>query len=262
MAEEKTKKIERCKFSHLRFNGDRYCTQAGIADDKIVYINEAQCESCERYKSRYIEFPITVNGIDIKPIDTTSFSAKAGDLVGVRPCGKEYEGKTYLGIFLGDLPIQNTVLFSEETKTLSVNAHTNPAMFVPELKKIIYGCGSWWYKIKSEKDLRSITDEDINEAWYVKMMHQLKDEPKRRGVTLKEGDCFQQAWKGVQFAMWFKVIQIDRPNNSLHVECHSGIGSMHEEIWDDLDTTESAFDLGEYKMINPDANPGDKEEKK
>lgn len=72
MAEEKTKKIERCKFSHLRFNGDRYCTQAGIADDKIVYINEAQCESCGRYKSRYIEFPIgeyKMINPDANPVD-------------------------------------------------------------------------------------------------------------------------------------------------------------------------------------------------
>lgn len=66
---------------------------------------------------------------------------------------------------------------------------------------------------------------------------------------LKEGDIFQQAWKGNTHPMWFKVLSIDRPNNSLRVECHDNRGYCHEEEWDDLDVTESAFTIGEYKMI-------------
>lgn len=50
--------------------------------------------------------------------------------------------------------------------------------------------------------------------------------------------------------MWFKVLSIDRPNNSLHVECHDINGYVHEENWDDLNLTESAFTIGDYKMIN------------
>ena len=66
---------------------------------------------------------------------------------------------------------------------------------------------------------------------------------------LKEGDKFQQAWKGCTNPMWFKVLSVDRPNNSLRVECHGINGHIHEENWDDLDVTESAFAIGEYKMI-------------
>lgn len=33
--------------------------------------------------------------------------------------------------------------------------------------------------------------------------------------------------------MWFKVLSIDRLNNSLRVECHSINGYTHEEDWDD-----------------------------
>lgn len=66
---------------------------------------------------------------------------------------------------------------------------------------------------------------------------------------LKVGDKFQQAWKGCANPMWFKVLSIDRPNNSLYVECHSNTGYTHEEEWEDLDVTESAFSIGEYKMI-------------
>lgn len=68
-------------------------------------------------------------------------------------------------------------------------------------------------------------------------------------TTLQVGDSFQQAWKGCTNPMWFKVLSIDRPNNSLRVECHSINGYIHEENWDDLDTTEIAFEVGEYKII-------------
>jgi hypothetical protein len=67
-------------------------------------------------------------------------------------------------------------------------------------------------------------------------------------VTLKEGDVFQQAWNGVKEPLAFRVLSIDRPNNSLRVKC-IGRGHTHEEKWDDLDTTEMAFSIGEYKML-------------
>jgi hypothetical protein len=68
-------------------------------------------------------------------------------------------------------------------------------------------------------------------------------------TTLQVCDTFQQAWKGCTNPMWFKVLNIDRPNNSLRVECHAINGQTHEEDWNDLDTTECAFEIGEYKMI-------------
>lgn len=68
-------------------------------------------------------------------------------------------------------------------------------------------------------------------------------------VMLQVGDHFQQAWKGCTKPMWFKVLDINREKNSLKVECHSVEGYSHEEDWDDLDVTETAFEIGEYKMI-------------
>jgi len=251
MTEEKKTKLERCKYAHHHFKGDHSCVQAGWENDKVVPTDEAKCEACELFKSRYIEFPLIIDAIDVEPIKTDSWHAKTGDFVAVRPCGDEYGGKTYFGIYLGDLPIQSLVSFNSESKTLKVSTMGNPAMLVPQLNKIIYGCGSWWHKIKSEKDLREITDADINDTWYVKMAKQLMEQREPSSVTLKEGDRFQQAWKGCKESMWFKVLSIDRPNNSLRVECHSHSGDMHEEDWNDLDVTERAFDVGEYKMIEP-----------
>ncbi len=68
-------------------------------------------------------------------------------------------------------------------------------------------------------------------------------------ILLQVGDCFQQAWKGCRNPMWFKVLEIERPLNKVKVECHSQDGYSHIEEWDDLNLTEAAFNIGEYKMI-------------
>lgn len=75
-------------------------------------------------------------------------------------------------------------------------------------------------------------------------------EPKK-GVMLQVGDIFQQAWKGVKNPLAFRVLSIDREKNSLRVKV-IGNGTNHEEDWDDLDVTEGAFEVGEYKMISHD----------
>lgn len=69
-------------------------------------------------------------------------------------------------------------------------------------------------------------------------------------VELKVGDSFQQACKGCTKPMWFKVLSIDRLLNKVRVECHSVEGYSHEEEWDDLNLTEAAFSICEYKMMN------------
>lgn len=168
--EDNEKKIRRCKFSHIHLNGEYHCVEAGWEDDKVVITTEDKCERCEKFKSRYIEYPITVNKIDCEDIDyKDSWHAKVGALVAVRPCAEECKGKTYLGFYLGDLPLQNTVRFNEKEGVLKVGTLTNPAMFVPELNRIVWGCGSWWHEIKSEDDFKQISDKDINSQWYVQL---------------------------------------------------------------------------------------------
>ena len=177
--EEIEKKIRRCKYSYIHLNGEYHCVEAGWEDDKVVITTEDKCESCERFNSRYIEYPITVNNIDIDPINyKDSWHAKIGDLVAVRPCEEEYKGKTFLGFYLGDLPLGSTVHFNEKEGLLKVETFTNPALFVPALGKIVWGADSWWRKIKSEKDLKQITDEDIDNTWYVKLARQLAEKNK------------------------------------------------------------------------------------
>ncbi len=114
-------------------------------------------------------YPITVHGItysDAKPIDASR--RHVGSFVAVRPCDKEFENKTFLGIYVGDVALQVAVLFHPKTGVLEArHSMLNPAIWVPDLKRIIFGAESFWGAIKSPEDLRKITDADINNVWYV-----------------------------------------------------------------------------------------------
>lgn len=103
------------------------------------------------------------------------WAAGKGDLVQIRPCGKEYENKTFLGILLGMAALSSYIEIKEDKFECHFSTY-NPAIFVPELKKIIYGCESWWEKIKSVEELKQITNEDIENVWYVKLLKQMLEE--------------------------------------------------------------------------------------
>lgn len=40
---------------------------------------------------------------------------------------------------------------------------------------MVNGCGSWWGPVESEKDLEDITDNDIDNVWYVKAWKAMQD---------------------------------------------------------------------------------------
>lgn len=147
-----------------------HCVHDGLEDDKVQVTNEEKCAGCPHYESRYIEYPLTINGIDNKEIKASSFGHEVGCLCEIRPCGEEYEGKTYVGFYLGDLPIAITSSYDKNTGYLKNSTMNNPAIFVPELKKIVYGCESWWREIESPEDFKEISDGDIENTWYVKLL--------------------------------------------------------------------------------------------
>lgn len=132
---------------------------------------------CDNYDSRYIEYPIEISKIN-NNFNNNQSSYRNNDIgkfVKIRPCGKEYGNKTYLGIYLGDLPIGAHISYNPEAKELDVSPHSNPAIFVFDLNKIIYGCQSFWGIIENEEDLKDITDGDINNVWYVKALKALRN---------------------------------------------------------------------------------------
>lgn len=124
-----------------------------------------------------IGFPIEVNEIKFDESELVKecfLGGKAGDFVSVRPAG---DPKTYLGLLLGEIAISMSVGYKEEDKSLHVRRMMyNPAIFVFDLRKIVFGAGSWWGAIKSEEDLREITDSDIDNVWYVKALKSLNKE--------------------------------------------------------------------------------------
>jgi hypothetical protein len=122
-----------------------------------------------------IKYPIVVKEIklpDEDPIKVDHWTCETGAWIAITPCEKEYKNKTYLGIFLGEAPISCMVIYNKD-KELEFLYHRNPAIYIPDLKKIIYGCGSWWKKIESPDDLKDITSEDINNVWYVKALKEI-----------------------------------------------------------------------------------------
>lgn len=128
---------------------------------------------CSKYESIYIEYPIEVS--KIKPNNNKGSYRKdtIGKFVKIKPCGEEYGGKTYLGLFLGELPIGHSISYDPKTKELDVSFRNNPAIFVFDLNKIVYGMESWWGIIENKEDLKAITESDINNVWYVKALNEL-----------------------------------------------------------------------------------------
>jgi hypothetical protein len=95
-----------------------------------------------------------------------------GKWVSIRPVNDQ---KTYLGVYLGDLGRSIMHSYNTQSKELSVLMHRNPAIYVPDLKIVVWGDSSWWGGIKSPGDLRKITDADIQNLWYVKALKELTE---------------------------------------------------------------------------------------
>lgn len=89
-------------------------------------------------------------------------------LVAVRVAG---EKETHLGIYVGDLVTGAGANFHPASGVLTLKlGHYNPAILVPTLGRIVFGYESWWGEIKSEDDFKKITDQDIQNLWYVKAL--------------------------------------------------------------------------------------------
>ncbi|XXX77318.1 hypothetical protein WMF30_00900 [Sorangium sp. So ce134] len=97
-----------------------------------------------------------------------------GAWVAVRPCDQESGGKTFLGVYLGEIALGLSTSYHRESGVLTIGrCMYNPAIWVPDLKRIVFGAGSWWGVIKGPEDMRKITDADINNTWYVKALKDL-----------------------------------------------------------------------------------------
>jgi hypothetical protein len=135
----------------------------------VDWMAEMLAEPLER-----ITYPIEVMGITNAESEVIHYGRKTvGRFVAVRPCNDEK--KTYLGIYLGDIALQASARFHAQTGVLEVShAFHNPAIWVPDLKRIVFGCESWWGVLGKPEDLVQITDKDIDNVWYVQAMKSLE----------------------------------------------------------------------------------------
>jgi hypothetical protein len=120
-----------------------------------------------------IVYPIEVAKVTpTSPVDRSLLPV--GSWVAVRPVTDNPDQKTYLGVYLGELPLKSAVpAYHRKTQELQFMVMTNPGIFVPDLSRVVYGYGSWWGLIKGPDDLKKITNQDIENVWYVKALREM-----------------------------------------------------------------------------------------
>lgn len=139
-------------------------------------------EEMEKHAKRYtigheIVWPLEVSGVEFRGAlhgKGRTDGCKVGQMVMVRMCDKTKA--THLGVYLGEFPMQLLHQFDKETKRIEVFPNLNPAMLVPKLGRIVWGCESFWGPIESENQLRQVTDAEISDIWYIKALKELSTE--------------------------------------------------------------------------------------
>lgn len=126
------------------------------------------------WEGKFIEYPSSISGIHFEGALVQDWRKVGSQLVRIRPCSDEFGGKTFLGLYLGDIARTVTCFRNRTSGVLGIclGGH-NPAIWVPSLKRVIFGCESWWSKIESEEQLRKISDEAIDGIWYVQALKAL-----------------------------------------------------------------------------------------
>lgn len=167
------------EFTSKEEKGKHYCVPDGAKTlgDRWKMKQEIEikdCEDCKRYKCRYIEFPLTINELDIKAPEPWGIDPA---LCRVRLAKDK---KTYLGIYIGEIPRYTKASFNEESGTLKIFSACNPMIYIPELGRAVFGDESWWNCIEPGEDITDITDETIREQWYMKLLEEDAKERKKK----------------------------------------------------------------------------------
>lgn len=184
MSKEFKRNCSSCKFSWLNKCGKlkEELAKNGYGDTNKSMMNweiEFKVKEnlvCDEYESRYIEYPLEVSKINKDNNKGFYRDSQIGRFAAISPCNEKYKGKTFLGLYLGELPIDNIISHNSDSKELKISFLNNPAIFVFDLGKIIYGIESWWKIIETEEDLKEITEADISNVWYVKALESLSFE--------------------------------------------------------------------------------------
>lgn len=173
----------------------RMCQGTGQAPQLLAGVAASGCPRCKGKGKRPRPFPAVVMGI--RGGECGMFGPdrglKKGHPVSIRPCAEEFGNKTYFGFYLGEMSTVVSCRYLPPTGEIvaDLDGH-NPAIFVPDLGMVIFGYESWWEPINGPEDLKQITDQDIDNIWYVKALkeqwstEQVADHLKGKDATTPE----------------------------------------------------------------------------
>ena len=177
-------KCKDCKFQIFDFKKECYrCKKDRYDLSKVNDISDFETD-CDLYKSRYLEYPITVNHIETpKTAGITKYFLKEEcTLVSIRPCAEKYKEETFLGFLLGNIDVGLIVGFNEENGKLTIARDYSPAIFVPKMQKIFYGYESYFKIIEAEEDLKGINKEELKNPLYAKAFDKIFNNVQRGEV--------------------------------------------------------------------------------
>jgi len=121
-----------------------------------------------------IKFPVEISDVKghfSRPKKGVMTGIEVGALVRIRPCAEQYKEQTFLGMYIGEIPIDVVYEREKATGVLHVRTYNNCAFYVFELSTVIFGCESWWAELKDDDDVdRMITDADIENVPYVQVL--------------------------------------------------------------------------------------------
>lgn len=152
------------------------CTNCkGIGKADFLGI-QTDCPHCDGTGQTRPSFPRLLTGLQMPDMATmlnaVSFgSPPPGTFVAVRPIDGD---QTHLGLFLGNFATSVTGGISQDGTLVLRFGLGNPAIWVPALNRIVRGYESWWGDIESPDRLRQITNEDIDNVWYVQALRQME----------------------------------------------------------------------------------------
>lgn len=169
-------KHKTCRHIHVSFEKSRshalICSKTNSQPDKTL------CESCKSYKARWLQFPIEVNEIINSPVVPDKlYPAEPGTLCRVRLCGSLDGTKPLIGIYAGELPDEIYSSYDCKTKSVVNQLSKSTAIFVPELKRLVYGCECFWSVIKSRQELKDLVSSDTDFAFYSKFLKPERKKP-------------------------------------------------------------------------------------
>lgn len=130
------------------------------------------------FDSRYIETPLSIlNGICLHELEYSKRGLHQKEDIGkFVKCMVCADKKTYLGIYLGEFPQSISLSYNRDDQTMDIQpSFYNPAMWVMQLNRIVWGSESYWGIIEKPEDLKNITTEDVNSIWYVKLLKAMEE---------------------------------------------------------------------------------------